>query len=993
MSVYVILVGFRKEISDPLGESVKEKIRNLGICVDSVRIIDVYTIDSELDRSNIEMLRKELFTDPIVQDSSVDKWLSDEFDVMVWVSFKPGVTDNVGKTSSEAIFDATGKKAYVYTSKQYLIKGKISDEDIKKISEKILCNPLIENYKIIKKESFGKSGVDKILPKVNLKDEIKVSEIDLNVSDKKLMEISAERVLALNLNEMKKISLYYKNEKILEERKKYGLSGKPTDVELEAIAQTWSEHCKHKIFNAEIHYTENGKTEKIDSLFKTYIFRATEEIRKKLGEKVGKKDYLVSVFSDNAGIIKFNDKWNFVMKVETHNAPSALDPYGGALTGIVGVNRDVLGTGLGAKPIFNTDVLCFASPFYDKEIPGKILHPKRIFDGVTKGIEHGGNKSGIPTINGCIVFDDRFLGKPLVFCGTGGIMPSEINGRKSHIKNISPGDLIVVVGGRTGKDGIHGATFSSESLNESSPSSAVQIGDPITQKKMSDFLLEARDLGLYEAITDNGAGGLSSSVGEMASICGGCEIDLKKVPLKYEGLSPWEILLSESQERMTVSVSAEKIKEFERLAKEREVEVSVIGKFTNSGKFHVLYGERTVAYIDMEFLHNGVPKMKLFGEWKEKKLEEPNINPEDLGSTLKKILSRLNVCSKEYVIRQYDHEVQGGSVLKPLSGIKNDGPSDAAVIRPLIDSDEGLIVANGICPKYSDIDTYYMALCAVDEAIRNIIASGGNLDCIVFNDNFCWPSPLNDSYKTAQLVRACKGIYDASTYFLTPFISGKDSMSIDYIVSENGKIRKISGPPTLLISAVCVIKDVNKVVSIDVKSPGDIVYVVGITKDELGGSEYYAMNGFLGKNVPKVDLKMAKKIYEALSKAIEEGTVASCHDCSDGGLGVALAESAFSGGFGMTIYLKNVPRDPELKADDKILFSESQSRFVVTVPADKKKKFESIMSLMSLEKNVFGEVGFVREDKIFVVYGLSGKEIINENIDDLKESWKKTLRW
>ncbi|MBA4424175.1 MAG: phosphoribosylformylglycinamidine synthase, partial [Syntrophus sp. (in: bacteria)] len=411
-----------------------------------------------------------------------------------------------------------------------------------------------------------------------------------------------------------------------------------------------------------------------------------------------------------------------VFKVETHNSPSALDPYGGALTGIVGVNRDPFGCGKGAKLIFNTDVFCFAPPDYDKPLPKRILHPRRIYEGVREGVEHGGNKSGIPTVNGCLVFDERYLGKPLVYCGTGGIMPARLNGEATHTKEILPGDLVVMTGGRIGKDGIHGATFSSEELHEGSPVTAVQIGDPITQKKMTDFLLIARDRGLYRAITDNGAGGLSSSVGETAQLSGGCEIDLKKAPLKYPGLNPWEILISESQERMTLAVPPERIEEFLDLARKMDVEATVLGLYTDSGWFHIRYGEETVVYLDMDFLHDGLPQMTLRAAWKPPSHAEPAIpEPTNMGEALKAMLSRLNICSKESVIRQYDHEVQGGSVVKPLTGVVNDGPSDAAVIRPLLDSFEGIVIANGICPRYSDIDAYHMAAAAIDEAVRNAI--------------------------------------------------------------------------------------------------------------------------------------------------------------------------------------------------------------------------------------------------------------------------------
>ena len=487
--------------------------------------------------------------------------------------------------------------------------------------------------------------------------------IDLDCPDEALIRISQERVLALSLEEMRILRDYLKNGAVLARRKEVGLGARMTDAELECLAQTWSEHCKHKIFNARIVYDDGeGRLSEIDSLFSTCIKRSTREIR----ERMGADDWCLSVFSDNAGIIRFNDDWNLVFKVETHNSPSALDPYGGALTGIVGVNRDPFGCGKGAKLIFNTDVFCFAPPDYDKPLPKRILHPRRIYEGVREGVEHGGNKSGIPTVNGCLVFDERYLGKPLVYCGTGGIMPARLNGEPTHTKEIRPGDLVVMTGGRIGKDGIHGATFSSEELHEGSPVTAVQIGDPITQKKMTDFLLVARDRGLYRAITDNGAGGLSSSVGETARLSGGCEIDLKKAPLKYPGLNPWEILISESQERMTLAVAPETIGEFLDLARKMDVEATVLGLYTDTGWFHIRYGEETVVYLDMDFLHDGLPQMSLRAAWTPPSHAEPDFpEPVDMGEALKAMLGRLNICSKESVVRQYDHEVQGGASSSP----------------------------------------------------------------------------------------------------------------------------------------------------------------------------------------------------------------------------------------------------------------------------------------------------------------------------------------
>ncbi len=970
-----IEVSFKKGRRDAFGENIRKRIcKDLHLTVSSVRTIDVYTFEDELPAASIRLLGEKLFADPVIQNFS-DKPMAEDFSWLIEVGFRAGVTDNVGATAKKACEDVL-KIALkgVYFSKQYLISGDITKEDAESIAGDLLANSLIERWIIKSIRDWDRvKGVQLPLPVVKGKHQPSVLTIDLSINDTGLRELSTQRLLALNLAEMKAIHDYFGSMK--KERETVDLS-LPTDVEIEVLAQTWSEHCKHKIFNSQITYADEMGTKKIKSLFNTFIKRATREIN---------KPWLVSVFTDNAGVIKFNDEYNLVMKVETHNTPSALDPYGGAITGIVGVNRDPLGTGMGARLIFNTDVFCFASPFYDKPLPPRLFHPRRIFEGVRRGVEHGGNKSGIPTVNGCIVFDERYLGKPLVYCGTGGIMPSVINGKPSHIKEIYPGDLIVMTGGRIGKDGIHGATFSSLELDENSPVTAVQIGDPITQKKMMDFLIEARDKGLYNAITDNGAGGLSSSVGEMAQLSRGCLIALEKCPLKYPGLDPWEILVSESQERMTLAVPPEKIEEFLGLAKTRDVEATVIGSFTDSGKFHVKYGDKTVAYLDMEFLHRGLPTMKLNAHWENRKFEEPVLGIIDLTDALKTLLSLLNICSKEYVIRQYDHEVQGGSVIKPLTG---DGPSDAAVIRPLLDSMEGAVVANGICPRYGDIDTYHMTACAIDEAVRNHISVGGSFDHLAGLDNFCWCDPVKSEknpdgeYKLAQLVRANMALYDYTKAYGVPCISGKDSMKNDYLIGG----KKISIPPTVLFSTIGKINDVRKAVTMDVKRPDDRVYVLGLTKEELGGSEYFASLGFIGNDVPKVDAISAKRLYIALEKAIMEGVVASCHDCSDGGLGVALAESAFSGGLGMTVELTKVPVE-NIRRADIILFSESQSRFVVTVAPEKVRRFEEIM-----KGNVFADIGAVTAQQNFTMMD-GEKVVLSEGIDELKEAWQKTLRW
>ncbi|MBI5968713.1 MAG: phosphoribosylformylglycinamidine synthase subunit PurS [Deltaproteobacteria bacterium] len=990
---YRVEIGLKPTIRDARGEKVKRRIINdLNILVDSVRTIDVYTVDARLSPEEIEEVATGPFLDPVIQEFSIGKPLGHDFDWAVEVGYKPGVTDNVGRTGREAVELLWQRKFTpeegVYTSVLYLIKGKLTRDQVERIATGLLANTLIQRFEVKDWASWDRDkGMDVTIPKVVGRNEVRVVEINLRVSDEELMRLSSERVLALSLKEMKALRAYAEDPRVREERKKVGLGENLTDCEVEAIAQTWSEHCKHKIFNGLIDYfDEKGRVHRIDSLFNTYIKRSTEKIRKALGES----DWCVSVFKDNAGVMGFNEDWNLVFKVETHNSPSALDPYGGALTGIVGVNRDPFGTGKGAKLIFNVDTFCFAPPDYSKPLPPRLLHPKRIYEGVREGVEHGGNKSGIPTVNGSLVFDERFAGKPLVYCGTGGIMPRMILGEPSHEKQAKPGDLIFMTGGRIGKDGIHGATFSSEELHEESPTSAVQIGDPITQKRMTDFLLRARDLGLYHAITDNGAGGLSSSVGEMARDCNGCQLHLERAPLKYAGLDPWEILLSEAQERMTLAVPPEKKDRFLNLAKRMEVEATVLGEFTEGGRFHILYDGKTVAYIDMDFLHNGYPKMELRARWQKKVHPEPDFDdPPDLTSLLRQILSRYNVCSKESVIRQYDHEVQGGSIIKPLVGACNDGPGDAAVLRPILESWEGVVISSGICPRYSDIDTYCMMACAIDEAIRNNIAVGGNLKQMAGLDNFCWCDPVQSEktpdgeYKLAQLVRANMALYDYTTAFGVPCISGKDSMKNDYIIGTT----KISIPPTVLFSAMSVVKDVRKCVTMDAKRPGDLIYVLGETFNEMGASEYFALHGLIGNQVPKVNAGKAKMLYEALGRAMEKSLLASCHDCSDGGLGVALAEASFAGALGMEVDLRKVPRSG-VDRNDVLLFSESQSRFVVTVHPENQAAFEDC-----LKGNTYSEVGKVTKGSNFQVIGLNGKVVVRADIFDLTEAWQRPLKF
>jgi len=971
---------------DAAGESLRRQIEeDLHIAASDVRVVRVYTIAAPLSEDELERARLELFTDPVTEESGLDQSMARDFDFLVEVGFRPGVTDNVGKSAKEGIEDLLGRKLAdeekVFTSAKYAFRG-VTREEAERIAKGSLANDLIEQWTLKSADEMRDHGDAALLPLPVVTDvsDATVREINLDLDDAALMTLSRQMVLALDLAEMRAIRNHYNDEVTRATRCRLGMPVDPTDIEIEILAQTWSEHCKHKIFTATIEYTDaEGNRRTIDGLFKNYVKKTTDVVSERV-------DWLVSVFHDNAGLVLFDEDHYFALKAETHNSPSALDPYGGAMTGIVGVNRDILGAGMGCQCVFNTDVFCFASPFFEGEIPDRLLHPRRVLRGVHAGVMDGGNQSGIPDVNGAFVFHERFLGKPLVFCGTGGIVPKVVAGKPSHEKEAKPGDRIVMTGGRIGKDGIHGATFSSEELHEGSPATAVQIGDPITQRKMSEFLLEARDLGLFSCITDNGAGGLSSSVGEMAKEPGGAELHLDRAPLKYPGLAPWEIFLSEAQERMTVAVPPESLDAFMELAARREVEATDLGEFTDSGRLDCYYEGKRIGALPMDFLHDGVPKMKLRAELSDVEPEpEIIVEDSDLTQDLKAVLGALNVCSKENFVRMYDHEVRGGSVLKQFQGAKHDGPGDAGVMRPVYGSKRGIAIGCGICPKYSDIDTYHMMACAVDEGIRNVVAVGGQIGTIAGLDNFCWPDPvesertLDGAHKLAQLVRTCEALFDTCTAYDVPLISGKDSMKNDYKIGDT----KISIPPTVLFTAAAVLEDAEKVVSMDAKRPGDIVYVLGETKHELGGSEYLALKGQLGNTVPQVDTALARPLYERLGEAILHGRVASCHDCSDGGLAAALAETAFAGMLGMEIDCGPIALDLPAAT----LFSESQSRFIVTVHPNDAALFEAAMAGSPCYR-----IGEVTEHPVLRI-GANGAAWISADIAELKEAWQAPLRW
>ena len=982
---------------DVRGDVIRRQLQaDHGVSVERVRSICGYLIEGETASESIAERVEDLFADPIIETAGTNINLieTDAFTecpaAVVAVGFKPGVTDNPGKAATDGFLtlfpDDTDARIATYIT--YVFYGLPESCDVEWLAG-TLHNGLIERA-LSSDAAACQAGQWPVLAFPTPPEQVFIEPqaVDLECDDETLESISTKGLLALNLNEMHAIQAHYRDEAIRASRAAVGIvTSAPTDVELECLAQTWSEHCKHKIFASKIHHVdhETGEDSVIDSLFKTHIMTPTHDMQNDV-------DWLLSVFHDNSGVIAWDDKWSVCMKAETHNSPSALDPYGGAMTGIVGVNRDILGTGLGARPIANTDVFCFGPPDWEGTLPDNLFHPSRVLRGVHAGVRVGGNESGIPTVNGAIVFDDRFIGKPLVYCGTVGIMPRTLSdGRPSHIKTPVAGDIVYMVGGRVGYDGIHGATFSSLELTEESPSSAVQIGDPITQKKMIDMVLEARDEGLITCITDNGAGGLSSSIGEMAEYTNGCVIDLAKVPLKQAGLSPWEILVSESQERMTIAVRPEDQERFEALADLHEVEATAVATFTSTGMFHVRYDEATVAYLPIEFLHDGVPQLELESAWQPPELEAfipPSVA--DHTELLVRMLQRPNIASKETWVRQYDHEVIAQTAIKPFVGVERDGPGDAGVIAPIHGDPHGLVISCGIAPRYSDIDAGAMAAAAIDEAVRNAVCVGLDVDKMAGLDNFCWPDPIESvktpdgRFKLAQLVRANRELERVCRAYRLPCVSGKDSMKNDYGTGPG----KISIPPTLLFSLFGDHPDVRKSATSDFKHAGDRVYLVGTSNQELGASELAYMlkeegvSKGIGGEVPRLPHpEQNLNTYRALSAAIRNGWVRTAHDCSEGGLAVAVAEMCIGGRVGAWIDIDGTGVGDVWGR----LWGESLGRIVVAVPAEHERTF-----LAAMKGHTTTVLGHVTESThLEVVDGEAS--LISSDVGALVEAWKGTL--
>jgi phosphoribosylformylglycinamidine synthase len=959
--IHRIEVRPRRGHHDPRGQSVQKAIEGLGLARPPKKVehTAVYLIEGDLTANEVDRIANELLADCVTQSTEIHASTRAPRpsvapgSAVVEVHPLPGVTDPAAESVQAAILALTGKKVAVLTGDRFDLHGvdKSGGKGVAKmVGERLLANPVIH---AIHTEPYFPTAFPTGKPYTLVVRSVPITKL----TDVELEKLSREGHLFLSLDEMKAIQTEYR-----------ALGREPREIELETLAQTWSEHCVHKTLKSTVRYRElaqdpafEGQWSLVEdaasrpnhevsadgvvlvkNLLKSTVAASTHEL---IADGI---DWCLSVFVDNSGVVAFDDTDAVCFKCETHNRPSAIEPYGGAATGIGGCIRDIIGTGLGAKPIAATDVFCVAYPDV-AEVPQGCLDPRRVLTQVVAGVRDYGNRMGIPTLNGAVYFDDNYVGNPLVYCGCIGLMP------RSCVKGATrSGDAIIAVGGRTGRDGIHGATFSSAELTDkhaSEFSHAVQIGNAITEKKLLDAILAMRDRAagpLYNGLTDCGAGGFSSAIGEMASEIG-ATVHLDRAPTKYDGLSPTEVWISEAQERLVLAVSRENITELAQICADHGVEWCDLGTFGNeSGEvapdITLLWQGHEVGRLPVEFLHGAIPMPVREAVWdaswaaqQRAPRRAPTINRElapteaDALRVLPELLSHPNIASKAWIIRQYDHEVQGSSVLKPLVGIpvgaSAGGPSDAAVIRPKKGSDRALAIANGLATGLG-ADPYAMAIAAIDECVRNLVCTGADPTRIAILDNFCWPS-CKDPRNMGSLVRACEGCYDAAKAFRTPFISGKDSLNNQF-VTEDG--RTIQIPPTLLISGFGPVERDTMAVSMDAKHSGSRLVIVGETTNRLGGSHFALVAGMPSgaHRLPMPCLNAGPKHAAAVARAIRTGVVRAAHDCSEGGVLVAAAEMAFSGGLGLSLDLSALPTVGEVPFLARA-FAEDSSRYLLEV--------------------------------------------------------------
>ncbi len=1033
-AVFRIEVHPADAADDPIGAGALHEARELGLAegITAVRSARVYLIEAELSDEQIQRIAHELLADPISQRAAVGATAAAQGAALVEVHYLPGVMDPVAESTRETIFEMLGDvgPVSVRTGFRYDMVGAAA-EQARAIAERALANTVVQR---IVAEPYRPEAFERGTPY-----ELKLTHVPIReLDDAGLKQLSRAGHLFLSLEEMRSIQQYYRD-----------AEREPTDIELETLAQTWSEHCVHKTLKSRIRYQQiadggsriaqvkptaeqwldrPGHTRDddgalvIDNLLKSTIAAAT---RRLMHDGV---DWCISVFEDNAGVIKFDETDAVTFKVETHNHPSAIEPYGGAATGIGGCIRDTMGTGLAAKPIASTDVFCvaFAEGWASDEatarrrdeassspsspLPKGVLHPRRVLTQIVAGVRDYGNRMGIPTVNGAVWFDDRYLGNPLVYCGSVGLIPND-----KCFGEAKPGDRIIALGGRTGRDGIHGATFSSAELTDTHADEfahAVQIGNPIAEKKMLDVILQARDRAegcLFSAITDCGAGGFSSAIGEMGEKLG-ADVQLDRAPLKYAGLSYDEIWISEAQERMVLAVAPDKVDALAALCDAEDVQWCDLGRFGTENRELILrYRDTEVGRLGMDFLHDGLPQPLRQAQWagasdaatarrRDAGAEHSSSLGGCVASSLLALLSHPNIASKHWIIRQYDHEVQGGSVVKPLVGAENDGPSDAAVVRPKLDSHKAIALSVGLATGLADIDPYWMTLAAIDEAVRNAVCVGADPSRIAILDNFCWPSS-DDPRNLGSLVRAAEACYDGAIAYRTPFISGKDSLNNQFTTDDG---RTIAIPPTLLISAIGIVEDARRCITMDAKRPGNTLLQVGVTTAALAGSHYAALPGAAPPGVaasaatpaspptpPRVDLTLAPRSLATVAALIAAGHVASAHDCSDGGLLVAAAEMAFAGRVGLAVDLAGVPRDRTVD-DAAACFAETPSRVLIEVAPE---HYDAVARALRDAGVPFGEVGRFNDTHTLTVRSPDAGELMTETLDTLRDAWRKPLDW
>ncbi len=962
-TVHTLIVRSHTE-RDPRAAGLLADAHALGLThLTGLEVNDLFFIEGDVSPNDLHRLAAELLSDPIAQ---ICQWRTVDgvaafVGQVIETALRPGVTDPVADqiVRCAKLIGVNGVERAA-TGQRFIVHGDLDQADVQTLAKRLFANDVIQRYTLgpidpVFPHPAESSGEVDILP---------IRQLDAD----QLLALSRDRRAALDLAEMQAIQTYYRS-----------IDRDPTDVEFETIAQTWSEHCVHKTFRAKIEVggwkLEVGGTSpnlqpptsnfQIDGILKTYIRAATERIN---------APWVRSAFVDNAGIIDFDDEYEVSFKVETHNHPSAIEPFGGANTGVGGVIRDVLG--VSAKPIAATDVLCFGPQDLDpNKLPEGVLHPRRIQSGVVAGVQDYGNKIGIPTVNGAILYDEGYTANPLVFCGCVGLAPKD-----SHPREPQLGDRVIVLGGRTGRDGLRGATFSSMTMDAQTgevAGASVQIGDPITEKGLIEVIVRARDAVLYTAITDCGAGGLSSAVGEMSSVIG-TDVDLKRVTLKYPGLAPWEIWLSEAQERMVLAVPSGDVAVLQSLCDTFDVELTDIGAFTDTRHLVVRYGDHIVLDLANEFLHDGLPRRSLIAEMKQDASGRMQHAPrtthhDDSNATLLALLSSPNIRSKAAVIRIYDHEVQGGTVVKPLTGAQNDGPSDACVLKPFgTKGTRGIVLSNGINPELGKVDAYAMAINVVDEAIRNAVAVGADPDRIALLDNFCWGDPLRPE-TLGSLIEAARGCYDAAVAYGTPFISGKDSLNNEYLGTDG---LRHAIPPTLLISAIGLIDDVNQAVTMDAKEAGNIIYLLNAGSEmQDAGSKMQDMD-----HAPRITLHASRSTqyalaaYRTLHQAMTAGLVRACHDLSEGGLAVAAAEMCIGGRLGMSI---TIGGEEPIEA----LFGEANSRLLIEVRPENCRAFESHFADSLIRK-----IGVVTNGPRLNISSHT-QALISLPIDDLVTAW------